>query len=233
MRHWLQPQSYNPPLPRSTAWASLMELDYNGEDNSSYASQSVLASTTTMNETSRASSDAAREADKNGRRVVDHDSLVTVRLSEPPLPHAQADMSPGSLPSSKSLCENEYTPSDAMAEALSEERDEIEGLQEPEEWDNTRSPTTTAPARLRNLQDELGEDDSPDDTDSIHSALDDADITRQESNDMSVITRSRSSEETNWDQLQEIEDKESRDHVSENVSASGPFFVDQLCDVSD
>lgn len=202
-----------------------MELDYNGEDDSRYASQSVPASTTNMSEISRASPDAAPAVDEDGRRVVDHDSLVTVRLSEPPVLHVRTDTAPEALRSRKSPYETESTPSDTADEPLSEGRDEVEGLQEPEERETNTSSTTSVSDPSRNLQDELGEDDSPDDTDSIHSVLDGADITRPGSNDTSVISPRRSSEETNWDQLQEIEDKESKDHVSENVSALVWTFI--------
>lgn len=171
-----------------------------------------------MDEISRARSDTVPAVDENSRRVVDHDSLVTVRLSEPLYLHVNTNIAPNVLPSRKSLCGNEHTPSDAVAEAVKEKEEGIEDLQEPVEYETTKSPATTVSDHSRSLQDELGEDDLPDDTDSIHSTLDDADITQQESNDTSVISHPRSSEETNWDQLQEIEDQESKDQFLQNVS---------------
>jgi len=172
-----------------------------------------------MDGSSRARSDPAPVADENGQHVVAHDSLVTVRLSEPPDLHVNTNIEPIDLPSRESLCENDYTPSDAMTESAEEEHDGVGRWQGEEETDvEIQSPTTGLVDHPHSLHDELGEPDSPDDSDSIHSTLDDTDITQQDSNDTSGISQPRTSEETNWDQLQEIEDQESKDTVSENVS---------------
>lgn len=179
-------------------------------------------------QSSRARSDTAPIVDEHSQRLVDHDSLVTVRLSEPPYLHVNTNIAPNILPSRKSLHENDYTRSDAMADAVNRDQDGDESLRKQEEPEVIlRSPTTIVGDHSRTLQDELGEDDeSPDDTESIHSILDDADITQQDSNDTSVTSHPRTSEETNWDQLQEIENQESKHQVSENVSFSLSVSLD-------
>lgn len=111
--------------------------------------------------------------------------------------------------------------SGAIADDVNQEDDRVNSWEKQDEDDvTTQHPTTTVPDQLRTLKDELGEgDEDPDDTDSVHSTLDDTDITQQESRDTSVISHPRSSEETNWAELQEIEEQESKDQVSENVSS--------------
>lgn len=198
-----------------------MELDHDGAENTRYASQQLPTSPTSMDDSSRASSESSRVGEEKPQRVMDHDSLVTVRLSEPPYLHVDTNIIPNVLPSRKSLYGNDDTPSDSMAEAVKEDQDGADRWQEQEEIElTTHTPISINSDRSRSLQDELEEDDSPDDTDSIHSTLEDPDITQQNSNDTSATSHPRSSEETNWDQLQEIENLESKDQVSENVSTS-------------
>ncbi|OIW31673.1 TBC-domain-containing protein [Coniochaeta ligniaria NRRL 30616] len=209
-----------------------MELDHNGAENTRHAYQPPPASATmdeSPRESSRARSDTAPVVDEQSQRAVDHDSLVTVRLSEPPYLHVNTSIAPNASPSRKSFHAIGYIPRDAIADDVNEEQDGTESWRKQEHNNVTiQSPTMIVSDHSRNLQDELGEDDeSPDDTDSIHSTLDDTDITQQDSNDTSVTSHPRSSEETNWDQLQEIENQESKDQVSENSTAALLARLDQ------
>jgi hypothetical protein len=196
-----------------------MELDHDGTDNTRHVSQPLPASTAAMDESSRARSDSTPVADEKHPRVVDHDSLVTVRLSEPSYLYVNTNLGPNILPSRKSLYGTSYTPSDVIAAGGKEEQDGVVSLQQEHNESPAQTPTTIISDNARSLREELGEDEeSAEDLDSIHSTLDDTDITQQDSNDTSEISHPRSSEETNWDQLQEFEDQESKDQMSENVS---------------
>lgn len=180
-------------------------------------------------ESSRGRSDTAPVVDERSQRVVDHDSLVTVRLSEPPYLHVNTNIAANPLPSRKSMHGSNRIGSDAIADGVDQEDDRVNSWEKQDEDEvTTQHPATVVSDQLRTLKDELGEgDEDPDDTDSVHSTLDDTDITQQESRDTSVISHPRSSEETNWAELQEIEDQESKDQVSENSTAALLARLDQ------
>lgn len=109
----------------------------------------------------------------------DRDSLVTVRLSEPPSLHINTAVSPSALPARKSsFPDYTYGPSDAMAETLEEDDDSDSEVFEPD----------TSAKRRPNLQDELAGD-----------ADDDGDDDPRSSSD---------SERVDWDRLQKTEDME-------------------------
>lgn len=130
------------------------------------------------------------------KRPMDHernDSLVTVRLSEPPQPLV---VDTNVMPSSKSFFGTEYTPADAMAETLREEED-------------TRSKRDSMASEAsggfaRNLQSEL-------------------EAGNEEMADQDA--QSSDEEEVDWEQLQETEEKESKDQDSDMVSLPDGLFL--------
>jgi hypothetical protein len=180
----------------------VMELDQEGAENHQHAQQDTISTPSTADSDSNPSPNvpvpvsAAPEAD---RRSIGHDSLVTVRLSEPPALHVNTDVPTSSLPARRSLYGNEYTPTDAMAEAVAEEDDSSS---------DDADAKTPSSERGRSLQDELqgGSDDEEHD--------EEADQTQ-----VAEVRQSADSDKVNWDQLQESEDEEAKDHDAENVGS--------------
>jgi hypothetical protein len=195
-----------------------MGPDHDTAKDDCHASRSISLRATIMDESSLPRSDTAPTADETGQRGVDHDSLVTVRLSEPPYLQVNTNL-PQRVPHPRtSLGGNEDTLPAALAISTIDGQDGGAGLEGSEEWENTQSPAALIPDHSKSLMDELGADGSPNDTDSIGSRSDDADNTHPEADDTSVTSHPRGSQEMNWDQLQQIEDQESKDQVSEHVS---------------
>lgn len=127
----------------------------------------------------------------------DHDSLVTVRLSEPPSLTVNTAVPPNMLPSRYNL--NVSTPVKTMAGTVQEEDDDDDDDSESEIFE----PETRA-KKGPNLQDELSEAadrNSSDDHDSRSSSGSDA---------------------VDWDKLQEKEDFASRNKSSETVGTTMP-----------
>ncbi len=130
---------------------------------------------------------------------MDHDSLVTVRLSEPPVLHVNTTLPPKTGQVSKSPYGNEYTPVDAMAEVVQEEEDNnSETVQTP----------TSASEHGKTLQDELGGDQEEEDEQA-----------EEDETAIAELRNSSDSEVVNWDQLQKTEDQESKEQDSDNVSS--------------
>ncbi|KAK0637205.1 rab-GTPase-TBC domain-containing protein [Bombardia bombarda] len=143
------------------------------------------------------SSPVATEFDKS---VMGHDSLVTVRLSEPPSLHINTTVSSNPLPSRKSLYGIGHTPSSAVAETAKEEEDSnSEGSSEV---------VTPVSERGQSLQEELEQ-----------TRDDDTAMEIEEVNAQADARFSSGSEVVNWDQLQEKEDEESKDQDSDNSTA--------------
>lgn len=131
------------------------------------------------------------------KRAVDHDSLVTVRLSEPPSLSVNTSIPPNLLPSRKTLYGIDYTPTDVMAESLEEEQS-----------DTGVEPETPASIGGTNLQEEL-EQSAPND-----------DGGDEDDPEIAEGRRSSDSEAVNWEQLQKTEDMESKDQSSDNSTAA-------------
>ncbi|KAK5660481.1 hypothetical protein OQA88_13029 [Cercophora sp. LCS_1] len=130
------------------------------------------------------------------KRAMDHDSLVTVRLSEPPSLHINTAIPPNPLPSRRTVYGIDYTPNDVMAESLEEE----------DNSDTDKEPETPVTKTGLTLQDELG-----------HS---DADASEEEDDTARKDGRSSSdSDKVDWDELQKTEDMESKDQDSDNSTA--------------
>lgn len=139
------------------------------------------------------------------KRAMDHDSLVTVRLSEPPSLHINTAIPPNPLPSRKTVYGIDYTPNDAMAESLKEE----------ENSDADKDPETPVTKTGLNLQEELGQLDS--------------DFQEDEEGAETVEGRSSlDSDKVDWEGLQKTEDMESKDQESDNVGVVFHVFGAEL-----
>ncbi len=169
-------------------------------------------------------------------RNIDHDSLVTVRLSEPPTLHVNTSLPMSILPSRRSLYGNEYTPTEAMAEIVHEEEHNDEGSE--------GFPTPTPASKLgKSLQDELDDGEEPkEETEEVleekeeesgeeekekeesEKAKEDKrgagieeESTEEDKTEVGTPRNSSESEEVNWEQLQKSEDQESKIQDSDNV----------------
>ncbi|KAK3353601.1 rab-GTPase-TBC domain-containing protein [Lasiosphaeria hispida] len=140
------------------------------------------------------------------RKVMDHDSLVTVRLSEPPSLHINTSIPPNPLPTRKTMYGLDYTPSVTMAEALEEEEDSS----------SDSTPSTPVSDRGQSLQEELQESDSDSDQEQDTEAEAEEDADKSE---LSIERSSTGSEAVDWDQLQKKEDMESKEQDSDNSTA--------------
>jgi hypothetical protein len=127
----------------------------------------------------------------------EHDSLVTVRLSEPPLLHLNTALPPSTILTRKSPVPD-HAPTDAMTETLEEDEDDDSESEifEPETWASKRRP---------NLLQELGQAGSE------HA---DEDGERRKRRDSSS---SSGSENVDWDELQKKEDLASKGQGTNNV----------------
>ncbi|KAH8884748.1 hypothetical protein GQ53DRAFT_879398 [Thozetella sp. PMI_491] len=172
-----------------------LQHDSNAGDLASAQSGSPLEAAAPLSPLSPQSPDSEPE----NTRAKDHDSLVTVRLSEPPSLHINTVIASNVVPSRRTMYGTEYTPTDAMAEVVQEEDD-----------DNSEAHRTPTPASEHgtSLQDELekeqereGEQEEEDET------------------QLDELRQSTESEEVNWDQLQQTEDQESKEKDSENSTA--------------
>lgn len=166
---------------------------------SSLSASTAVPSPTSSELRQRSSSDPDNGAVK---RIVDHDSLVTVRLSEPPTRQLTLNTNVsthGTIQSRRSLFANTLSPGSISQSPLSSSFDPNEDL----------SPVTPSSALRSNLQDELeGVDD---DTKTISG------VEPEDSDD----------EEVDWDQLQKTEDAESK-HNDEDVGFSSGGFLRML-----
>jgi hypothetical protein len=157
---------------------------------------SSLGSVSNLDNGTAANATPSPVATEPQKRVIDHDSLVTVRLSEPPTLHVNTSIPPSSLPSRRTVYGIEYTPSETMAESLQEE----------DGSDTDMEAETPALERRPTLEDELRETNS------------DSEGEEDEGGRSSEERPSSESDRVNWEQLQETEDMEAKDQNSDNVS---------------
>ncbi|KAI1333078.1 rab-GTPase-TBC domain-containing protein [Xylariaceae sp. FL0255] len=126
----------------------------------------------------------------NDARFPNHDSMVTVRLSEPPSLSVNTDLPTVALPSRKSIFGPECTPTSAVTPHIKEE-DEIEGEENKGEDVESDKPV-----------------DAPTNSDgarkSVAQYVDSE--TRRQSEDTAVDDSD--TEEVDWDQLQKTEDEQ-------------------------
>lgn len=185
-----------------------MELDQVGAQEDQHEPSSL--STPTSTESSQSSTDISPVTDET-TRAADHDSLVTVRLSEPPTLQANTNVVPNALPPRKSLYGHEYTPSDAMAEPVKEEVEEEAESDEDDDDDLTPLPNIG-----RSLEDELEDNDNEE-----YAALG-RETAGEQAQEDTHATDSRPSldSDVDWHELQKTEDEESRGQDADNVGAS-------------
>ncbi|KAK8042660.1 hypothetical protein PG994_013143 [Apiospora phragmitis] len=149
-----------------------------------------------------------------------HESMVTVRLSEPPSLSVTTDFSaPNTTPSRRSLFGPEYTPTPTSAISLQireddtiEEEDEEEGEEEKRSGDGDGEllPKITADGS-KNLLQELN-DSAQDDEDADQETLDgDSYETKNKQVERRDSIGSDADEEVNWDELQKKEDEQAQD----------------------
>lgn len=152
-------------------------------------------------------------ADKE-KQSFEHDSLVTVRLSEPPSLLINTAIPPNPLPSRKTVYGIDYTPTGIIAEDLEEESDATVSESESESESETRTQTQASDVGLGlSLQEELNED--PEGTSIQETGVMDLRDSNGRSSEDSE--NSEDSEPVDWDTLQKKEDLESKDQDSDKV----------------
>ncbi|KAK0744159.1 rab-GTPase-TBC domain-containing protein [Schizothecium vesticola] len=148
-------------------------------------------------------------ADKE-KRSFEHDSLVTVRLSEPPSLLINTAIPPNPLPSRKTLYGIDYTPTGTIAEDAEEEPEATES-EESESESDTQTLASDVGLGL-SLQEEL--DEEPEETSTQETGVMDL----QDSNER-TSEDSQDSEPVDWDTLQKKEDLESKEQDSDKTTA--------------
>ncbi|KAK7756855.1 hypothetical protein SLS62_001300 [Diatrype stigma] len=129
------------------------------------------------------------------RKIPGHDSMVTVRLSEPPPLSVNTNLPSNALPSRRSIFGPECTPTTASTEATPvRESEPVAGL------DGCVSPRSNEEAEGTSLADELGS--------SISSPDDQSDSPQDES---CAADSDTEDEDVNWEKLQRTEDEEVKD----------------------
>ncbi|KAI1779721.1 rab-GTPase-TBC domain-containing protein [Hypoxylon cercidicola] len=159
--------------------------------------------------------DRERESE---HRMPEHDSMVTVRLSEPPSLSVNTDLPPNALPFRRSIWGHECTPTSATATAPTKDNEvamedkveteteaEAEAEVEVEVEAGLKWPASTESSK--NLLQEL-QDTTPDKEERADGDRDDDDDSMDESD----------TEEVNWDQLQKTEDEQVKD-LDDNSTA--------------
>lgn len=141
------------------------------------------------------------EMQQPNKRAMEHDSLVTVRLSEPPALHVNTTVPSSALPSRKSLFGREDTPIQETAEKTGQE----EPVTEADTPDKQEATSPASDAGLT-LQQEL---DNTEDGD--HESGED------NGSNSSAARSSTESEAVDWEELQKTENQESKDQDSDNV----------------
>lgn len=135
-----------------------------------------------------------------------HDSMVTVRLSEPPSLSVNTDLPLNALPSRRSIFGPECTPTSATT--ISTPMKESEPAAGEDDCDSPRTSTEAQGT----LADELG--------DSISSPDDQSESPQDET---APVESDTEDEEVNWEKLQQTEDQEVKDQDdNDNVCYSNP-----------
>ncbi|KAK4647104.1 uncharacterized protein QC761_122560 [Podospora bellae-mahoneyi] len=160
----------------------------------------AMATTPTTNETGHERTTSEPIPLEMQEKARDHDSLVTVRLSEPPSLTVNTAVPPSTIPP---RYEAEYAPSKTMAETLNEEDDDDDDSESEIFEPDTRKKKGPS------LQDELGEAEDG------------------RSDDVANDSRSSSgSDAVDWDKLQATEDMEARN--KQNAQASTASLLARL-----
>lgn len=162
-----------------------METDTEAQRKRSTSSQATPVASPT--------SESTMKSPVEGRKFPGHDSMVTVRLSEPPSLSVNTDLPPTTLPSRRSIFGPECTPTSAVATPARETESIIE--EEEEECESPKTLNAKTPSNLaEELRDSVSSSSSDDQDQSSDDDMDDSDT-----------------EEVNWEKLQKTEDEEVRD----------------------
>ncbi|KAI1341571.1 rab-GTPase-TBC domain-containing protein [Xylariaceae sp. FL0016] len=137
--------------------------------------------------------------EKDARTLPGHDSMVTVRLSEPPSLSVNTDLPVPAVPSRRSIFGPECTPTSATTPSVKEEGPMAEKIVEP------KSPVATP--KTKSIQEP---EDSVD--------LDEPKEEPQE--DDTVDESDTDTEEVDWEQLQKTEDEEVKDQDDNDNSTA-------------
>ncbi|KAI1209887.1 rab-GTPase-TBC domain-containing protein [Annulohypoxylon truncatum] len=142
--------------------------------------------------------------DKDERRIPEHDSMVTVRLSEPPSLSVNTDLPPNTLPFRKSIWGHECTPTSATAPSATPTIEEEVTMEEKivETEIELKTPSDTPQTKI--LLQELG------DTTSTSPGSPGSSGEEKQSDDVDPMDES-DTEEVDWDQLQKTEDEQVKD----------------------
>lgn len=182
-----------------------------GTQQSPTTSKSESESASPTSHGSPALSNSSPVAADKEKRSFEHDSLVTVRLSEPPSLLINTAIPPNPLPSRKTVYGIDYTPTGTIAEDLEEESDATVSESESESESETQTQASGVGLGL-SLQEELEEE--TEETNSQQTGVMDL----QDSNGR-TSEDSEDSEPVDWDTLQKKEDLESKDQDSDKVCA--------------
>ncbi|KAH8167082.1 hypothetical protein CIB48_g1193 [Xylaria polymorpha] len=121
-------------------------------------------------------------------KIPGHDSMVTVRLSEPPSLSVNTDFSAATIPSRRSILGPEYTPTSAVT--LCEDEDNMEQVGDGAKPENDVETPTTVHDELKNNTESEDRDERPQDDD------------ESEESD---------TEEVDWERLQKTENEQVKD----------------------
>jgi hypothetical protein len=162
--------------------------------------------TPSLNESAPAPANLPPATADTDSKASGHDSLVTVRLSEPPSLHLNTTVPPSTILARKSPIPNHGT-SNAMAETLDEEDDDDDDDDDSES--EIFEPETKASKRRPNLLQELGQAGS-------ESTDEEGGRTKRRDS-----CSSSGSERVDWEELQKKEELELKGQSSNNVRFDG------------
>lgn len=188
--------------------------EYVGTQQSPTASKFESESASPTSHGSPALSHSSPVATDKEKRSFEHDSLVTVRLSEPPSLLINTAIPPNPLPSRKTVYGIDYTPTGIIAEDLEEESDATVSESESESESETQTQASGLGLGL-SLQEELEEE--PEETSIQQTGVMDLQDSNGRTSEDSE--NSEDSEPVDWDTLQKKEDLESKDQDSDKVCA--------------
>ncbi|KAK1836952.1 rab GTPase-activating protein 1-like protein [Podospora conica] len=154
------------------------------------------------------SSSSPVAADKKEKTSFEHDSLVTVRLSEPPSLLINTAIPPNPLPSRKTVYGIDYTPTGTIPEDSEEEVDATESDSESD----TQTEASGVGLGL-SLQEELEEDAE------AGTSIQETGVMDLEDSKARTSEDSEDPEPVDWDTLQKKEDLESKDQDADKTTA--------------
>ncbi|XXG94380.1 hypothetical protein Hte_000635 [Hypoxylon texense] len=173
-------------------------------ENQQKNESSLASMVTNWTESNMAKSPVEKDEREREGRMPEHDSMVTVRLSEPPSLSVNTDLPPNTLPFRRSIWGHECTPTSATAtapptkegEVAMDDKIQTETEVEVEVEVDLKSPTSAEPSKnlLLELQDTATNKEEERTDGDGDDSMDESDT-----------------EEVNWDQLQKTEDEQVKD----------------------